>query len=188
MVCLSYISRILVSLLLLSHLLVGQDSTRIQYAIVGMSFSGDHDVVKIKVPPWLLTSELMEQIKLSILGPSSTFPSKKTYIYVFSETDQVGDISSTGAVYTPGKGFLWSLSEWTSRAVPDTNPSDKDLEIYYILIDRIVKDGSLLDNLEIRKQVAGEFSISIAQLDSIYSWVKYWVSLQHEKKNSLLRE
>jgi len=181
MVCCSFISRILIILLLLWHFLPGQDSTRIQYAIVGMSFYGDHDVVKIKVPPWLLTSELMEQIKLSILGPSSTFPLKKTYIYVFSETDQVGDISSTGALYTPGKGFLWSLSEWTTKDVPDTIPSEKDLEIYYTLIDRIVKDGSTLDNLEIRKQVAAEFSMSIAQLDSVYSWVKYWVSLQQDK-------
>jgi hypothetical protein len=161
--------------------LPGQDSTKIQYAIVGMSFFSDHDVVKIKVPPWLLTSELMEQIKLSILGPSSTFPLKKTYIYVFSETDQVGDISSTGAMYTPGKGFSWSLSKWNARAVPDQIPSEKDFEIYYSLIDRIVKDGSTLDNLEIRKQIAEEYLLSISQVDSIYSWVKYWVSRQQDK-------
>jgi hypothetical protein len=181
MIFISFISRIIIILLLLWHFLAAKDSTKVQYAIVGMSFYGDHDVVKIKVPPWLLTSELMEQIKLSILGPSSSFPLKKTYIYVFSETDQVGDISSTGAVYIPGKGFLWSLSEWTSKDLPDATPSEKDLEIYYILIDRIVKDGSTLDNLEIRKQVAEEYSMSISQLDSIYSWVKYWVSLQQDK-------
>lgn len=163
------------------QLIPGQDSLKVQYAIVGMSFYSDHDVVKIKVPPWLLTSELMEQIKLSILGPSSTPPLKKTYIYVFSETDQVGDVSSNGAVYIPGKGFLWCLSGWTAKTIPNQVPSEKDLEIYYNLIDQIVKNGSTLDNLEIREQVAEEFSISVSQLDSIYSWVKYWVGLQQSK-------
>jgi hypothetical protein len=167
--------------LILWKLIPGQDSLQVQYAIVGMSFYSDHDVVKIKVPPWLRTSELMEQIKLSILGPSYTPPLKKTYIYVFSETDQVGDISSTGAVYIPGEGFFWCLSGWTTKTTPNQNPSEKDLEIYYTLVDRIVQNGSTLDNLEIREQVAAEFSLSISQLDSIYSWVKYWIGLQQSK-------
>jgi hypothetical protein len=178
----SAITRIAMIVFCLWQSNLGQDSSKVQYAIVGMSFYSDYDVVKIKVPPWLLTSELMEQIKLSVLGPSSALPEKITYVYVFKETDQVGDISSTGAVYLPGKGFSWCLSAWSAQDLPDQIPSEKDLEIYYTLIDQIVKNGSTLDNLEIRKQVSQEYSISVSELDSIYSWVKYWVGLQQIKR------
>ena len=160
---------------------LGQDSLKVQYAIVGMSFYSDYDVVKIKVPPWLLTSELMEQIKLSVSGPSSTLPDKKTYVYVFKETDQVGDISSIGALYLPGKGFSWCLSGWTAQNIPDQIPSEKDLEIYSTFIEQIVINGSTLDNLEVREQVSQKYSLSVSELDSICSWVKYWMGLQQKK-------
>ena len=178
----SIISRIGISVFCLWQLSLAQDSSKVQYAIIGMSFYGDYDVVKIKVPPWLLTSEVMEQIKLSILGPSSALPEKMTYVYVFKETDQVGDTSSTGAVYLPGKGFSWSLSRWSAQNFPNQIPTEKDLEIYYTLIDQIVKNGSTLDNLRIRKQVSRQYSITVSELDSIYSWVKYWLALQQNTR------
>jgi hypothetical protein len=159
-----------------------QDSLDIHYSIVGMKFYSDHDVIKIKVPPWLKSSEVMFQIKKAIQWPGEPPPRKKTYIYVFKETAQVGEASQTGAVYIPGKGFIWSLSDWKPIEPPDRRPSENDLNIYYTFIDRIIQNGSSLDNTRIRREVAQEFHLSVAELDSIYSWVKYWLGKKQEEQ------
>ncbi len=159
-----------------------QDSLNVRYSIVGMNFYSDHDVIKIKVPPWLKSSELMFQIKKAILWPGEPPPHKRTYIYVFKETAQVGEASQTGAVYIPGKGFIWSLSDWKPTEPPDLSPSAKDLDIYYTFIDRIIRNGSSLHNDRIRRDVAEEFQLSVAELDSIYSWVKYWLEKKQEEQ------
>jgi len=151
------------------------DSLKIQYAIVGIYFNEDHDIIKIKVPPWLQTSDLMFQIKRAVIWPGEPAPTKLTYIYVFKETDQVGDVSQTGAVYTPGKGFKWSLSSWQPTPKPSGIPTEKDFEIYYVLIDRILQDGATLGDQELRSKVASEFSLTLNELDSIYTFVKYWL-------------
>ncbi len=156
-----------------------QDSLQVEYSIVSMNFYHDHDEIKIKVPAWLKSSDLVFQIKRSILWPGEPPPQKRTYIYVFKETAQIGDVSSTGAVYIPGKGFIWSLSEWDPVDPPEGHPSEQDLNIYYSYIDRVIQQGSSLNNNRIRSQIAMDNAITISELDSIYSWVKYWL---HKKK------
>jgi len=158
-----------------------QDSLKIQYSIVGIYFDDDHDVIKIKVPPWLPTSELISQIKRAVIWPGEPVPQKTTYIYVFKETDQVGEISQTGAVYTPGKGFKWSLANWKPAPEPQGIPSENDFEIYYVLIDRIIQEGATLGDQELRKSVADQFSLTLNELDSIYTFVKYWL-LERDNK------
>ncbi|MBN2366211.1 MAG: hypothetical protein EH225_09490 [Calditrichaeota bacterium] len=156
-------------------LLFPQDSLEIKYSIVGMNFYHDHDVIKLKVPSWLSSSELILQIKRSIMWPGEPPPRKTTYIYVFKETDQIGDVSRTGAVYIPEKGFIWSLSGWDPLEPPNTPPSEEDLRLYYYFIDRVIQNGSTLNNSRIRSQIAHEYSLTLAELDSICSWVKYWL-------------
>jgi hypothetical protein len=158
-----------------------QDSLDYSYSIVGMAFYKDHDIIKIKVPPWLKTSELVTQIKRVLFWPGSTPPSKKTFIYVFKETDQIGESSNTGAIYIPKEGFIWKLSDWKPAKIPDSIPSESDFAVYYSLIDQIIKTGSSLDNTMVKKRVAAEHNLSLFQLDSIYSMVKYWLS---KKQNS----
>ena len=173
-------------ILFLFHLSINsgipQDSLQIQYSIVGMYFHEDHDVIKIKVPPWIKTSDLMLQIKRAVLWPGEPPPDKKTYIYVFKETDQVGDVSQTGAVYTPKKGFVWNLSSWKPTQMPEGIPTERDFEIYYYLIDRIIRDGLNFGDRKIRSAVAKEHSLTLSELDSIYVFVKYWLA-EEEKKN-----
>lgn len=159
-----------------------QDSLQIQYAIVGMAFYEDHDVIKIKVPPWIKTSDLIPQIKRAVIWPGKPPPEKTTYIYVFKETDQVGEVSQTGAIYTPEKGFMWNLSSWIPIQMPVGIPTKRDLEIYYDLIDQIIQDGSSLENRKIRSSIANKYSITLYDLDSIYVFVKYWL-VEEEKRH-----
>jgi hypothetical protein len=161
---------------------IPQDSLQIQYAIVGMSFFEDHDVIKIKVPPWIKSSDLIPQIKRAVIWPGQPAPVKTTYVYVFKETDQVGDVSQTGAIYQPDKGFIWNLASWIPAQIPSGIPTKRDLEIYYDLIDQIIQDGSSLQNQKIRSSIAEEYSLTIHDLDSIYVFVKYWLA-EEEKKH-----
>jgi len=161
---------------------IPQDSLQIQYAIVGMAFHEDHDIIKIKVPPWIKTSDLMAQIKRAVIWPGEPPPEKTIYIYVFKETDQVGDVSQTGAIYTPEKGFIWNLTSWTPIQMPTSIPTKRDFEIYYDLIDQIIQDGSSLENRKIRSSIAREYSLTLPELDSIYVFVKYWLA-EKEKRH-----
>ncbi len=154
----------------------GQDSLEVQFSIVGMSFHGDYNELKIKVPPWLKSSELIPQIKRAVIWPGEPLPGKKTIVYVFKETDQIGEVSKTGAVYLPGIGFRWSLSEWQPGIIPDKIPAARDIDIYNTFIDRILVEGSSLDNYDIKRKVATEYNISLGELDSIYCWVKFWMT------------
>jgi hypothetical protein len=139
-----------------------------------MTFFDKYDVVKIQVPPWMEATELKIQIRHSILWPGDPPPKKLTYIYVFKETDQIGDTSTTVAIYTPKRGFQWRLQNWKPAKFPDRVPSDFDFTVYNTLIDRIIKEGSTFNNREIRTQVAKDFDLTVTQMDSIYSWVKFW--------------
>jgi hypothetical protein len=153
-----------------------QDSLDYSYSIVGMAFYEDHDIIKIKVPPWLKTSELVPQIKRVLFWPGSSPPSKRTFIYVFKETDQIGESSNTGAIYIPKEGFIWNLTDWNPAKIPDSVPSESDIAVYYSLIDQIIENGSSLDNTMVKRRVAADYNLSIYQLDSIYSMVKFWLS------------
>jgi hypothetical protein len=164
-----------------------QDSLDYSYSIVGMAFFEDHDIIKIKVPPWLKTSELVSQIKRILFWPGSPPPHKKTYIYVFKETDQTGESSNTGAIYIPQKGFIWKLSEWKPSKIPDTVPSRSDFSVYYSLIDQIIESGSSLDDTEVKQRVATNHNLTLYQLDSIYSVVKYWLSKKQNISSDTLK-
>ena len=152
-----------------------QDSLNIQYSIVGMMFYQDHDILKIKVPPWMKSSELVFQIKKAVM-PDDNPPHKKTYIYVFKETDQVGATSKTGAVYTPGKGFRWDLKDWRPTIFSGNTPTDEDFEIYNDFIDTVIQEGLTLNNTESRQKVAKKHQLTLARLDSICAYVKYWLN------------
>jgi hypothetical protein len=167
--------------LLLSPSSFAQDSLNIQYSIVGMMFYQDHDVLKIKVPPWLKSSELVFQIKKAVI-PDDNPPHKKTYIYVFKETDQVGATSKTGAVYTPGRGFRWDLKDWKPTIFSGNTPTAKDFEIYNDFIDTVIREGLTLNNIESRQKVAREHQLTLAQLDSICAYVKYWLNRHQNLK------
>ena len=93
-------------LLFYSSLCFAQDSLNIQYSIIQIEFFEDHNIIKIKVPGWLKTSELMEQLQYLVIWPNEPPPTKIIYIYVFKETDQIGDTSETGCIYIPQKGFI----------------------------------------------------------------------------------
>jgi hypothetical protein len=156
------------------------DSLEYSYSIVGMEFYGDHDIIKIKVPPWLKTSELIPQIKRVLFWPGGPPPTKKTYIYVFKETDQTGNSSHTGAIYIPGTGFIWELSDWEPAKIPEGNPTSKDFEVYYEFVDQIVQTGLSFGNTNVKEKVAAEYNLTLTELDSIYSFVKYWISNKKE--------
>jgi hypothetical protein len=171
---------ILFLLMINTGFLIAQDSLEYQYSIVGMEFYADHDVIKIKVPPWLKTSEVISQIKAVLFWPDRPAPEKTTYVYVFKETDQIGETSNTGAVFFPDKGFLWSLSDWSPAKIPEQTPSEKDLYIYYSLTDRIIEQGSSFSNIEVKKEIARQYHISTSTVDSIYTFVKYWLSSKQQ--------
>jgi hypothetical protein len=95
----------------------------------------------------------------------------------------VGEESQTGAIYVPKKGFIWNLSSWEPTLMPEGIPHERDFEVYYYLIDRIIQDGSNFGDRKIRSAVAKEYSLTLSELDSIYVFVKYWLA-EEEKRNT----
>ena len=161
-------------LLFYSSLCFAQDSPNIQYSIIQIEFFEDHNIIKIKVPGWLKTSELMEQLQYLVIWPNEPPPTKIIYIYVFKETDQIGDTSETGCIYIPQKGFIWNLNKWQPKSGMVVVPSDSELTIYNTLVDSILKQGSTINNRELRFEIARRFNLTLRQLDSIYTKVKHW--------------
>jgi len=176
----------LLSLLFLNS--TAQDSLEIYYSIVQMESHTDHDVIKIKVPCWLKTSELIPQLKRVVLWPGDPPPQKTIYVYVFKETDPIGSSSKTGCIYIPGKGFLWDLREWKPDLQPITIPTDSEIAIYTALVESIIKKGATIDNRAIREEIAGRYHLSLGQLDSIYSRVKRWWWLEKKNREQSSRE
>lgn len=159
------------------------DSLNIQYQLMQSNYYETENVIKIKIPPYLSTSAVMEQIKLAVQWPGDPAPTKKTTVYIFRENAVEGDVSKTGARYLPGKGFKWDLNDWK----PDTTilhytPRLIDRIIYNTLLDSLFtkeyspQEFDSKDN-PTKKKVAREFEISVAQLDSIYYRVKWWWDL-----------
>lgn len=159
------------------------DSLNIQYQLLQSNYFEAESVIKIKVPPFLSTREVMEQVKLVVQWPGDPPPVKKTTVYVFKENAVVGDRSKTGGRYIPGKGFLWDLKDWN----PDTTihhytPRFIDRLIYNTLLDSLLDNGVYSIDFESKEKatkqnVAREFEISVSQLDSIYYQVKWWWDL-----------
>lgn len=151
------------------------DSLNIRYEIISQSFSPTKDVIKIRTPPYLYTEEVMEQIRLVLQWPGEPPPQKVTYIYIFRETDQIGDTSQTGAIYIPGEGFKWRLGNWKPIEFPLKEPTIQEKIIYNTFLDTIFARGSTMHNIEIKEEIAKQFNISVSKLDSVYFKVKYWM-------------
>jgi hypothetical protein len=153
-----------------------QDTLDIRYEIISQKFHTDETIVKIKLPPYLSTGEVMEQIKLAVQWPGEPPPEKLTYIYVFRDANQIGDSSRTGATYVPGKGFVWQLTEWEPIEFPHKEPTQLEKVIYNTLLDSMFAHGLSMHNVKIKEKVAKKFDITVSKLDSIYFKVKYWQS------------
>ena len=150
------------------------DSLNIRYEIVAQNFNAHETILKIKLPPYLSTPEVMEQVRLSVQWPGDPPPKDKTIVYVFKETAKIGDESKTGAIYFPGKGYKWQLEDWTPEEIPLVEPTVKEKLIYNTLLDSIFARGMTIHNEEIKDQIAHQFDMTVSELDSIYLKVKYW--------------
>lgn len=164
---------IFIFLLFLGFCLAQQKPER-QYSIIQLEFSEEYDVIKVKVPNWLTTSELMEQLRKVLIWPGEQPPTKKTYIYVFKETDQIGARSTTGCVYIPGKGFRWDLRYWHPEMRVTAQPTEDEIEIYNTFVECLLRNGFTFDNQRVRQQIANRYHISVARLDTIYTRVLHW--------------
>lgn len=189
-----------ISLLGLSFFLLGAtssaqqavwDSLNIQYRLVNSYYNQDKNVFKIKVPPYLNTREVMRQVRLVVQWPGDPPPKKKTVVYVFKEDVPENATSKTGGVFIPGKGFLWDMRDWQ----PDTSilhyrPRPEDKFIYNTLLDSLFahqefSDLNAKEVKPIKQNVARRFSISLAELDSIFYRVKWWLNLhKHDRSDN----
>ena len=159
------------------------DSLNIQYRLVNTYYNQYENIFKIKVPPYLKTHEVMEQIRLVVQWPGDPPPKKKTVVYVFKEDVPENATSKTGAVYIPGKGFFWDMGDWQ----PDTSllhyhPRPEDKFIYNTLLDSLFAHQAFSDIdtgkvKPIKRNVARQFGLSVVELDSIYYRVKWWLNL-----------
>jgi hypothetical protein len=153
----------------------GHDTLDIRYEIISQKYLPRHNIIKIKIPPYLSTQEVMEQIRLVLQWPGDPPPQKITIVYIFKETDQIGDSSQTGAIFIPGQGFTWKLNDWKPIEFPLVEPTLQEKIIYNTLLDSMFTQGITDHNLEIKKKIAQQFNISVSKLDSIYFKVKYWM-------------
>lgn len=164
------------------------DSLNIQYRLIQNHYQPFEDIIKIKLPPYLSTSEVMEQVKLAVQWPGDPPPRKKTIVYVFKEDAAEGDVSRCGGMYLPGKGFKWDLGDWK----PDTSvlsytPSYLDRLIYNTFLDSMFTNGMYTFELEeqetpTKHKIARHFAITVGALDSIYYHVKWWASIQKSRQ------
>lgn len=161
----------------------GWDTLNVQYRLLQTNYEPYEDIIKIKVPPHLSTREVMEQVKLVIQWPGSPPPRKKTTVYVFKDADPKGTRSKTGAVYRPGKGYRWDMRDWQpDLSIYQYNPRDRDKTIYNTLLDSMFVNGFFALEFEekdsgIKDNVAKNFDLTVAELDSIYYRVKWWCDL-----------
>jgi hypothetical protein len=154
----------------------GRDTLNIRYEIVTQSYFQEKDIIKIKVPPFLSTAEVMEQVKLVLQWPGEPPPKKPTSVYVFKETDQVGETSITGGTFIPGKGIMWSLSDWKPIKLSLSEPTIREKIIYNTLLDTLFARGLSVSDVDVKNRIANELGITPTKLDSIYFKVKYWNS------------
>jgi len=152
-----------------------QDTLDICYEIITQEFNSDETIVKIKLPPYLSTPEVMEQIKLAVQWPGDPPPEETTVVYIFKETDKVGVESKTSAIYVPGKGYKWFLNDWIPTEIHLQEPTVMEKLIYNTLLDSMFAQGLTMDNnMEIKDKIAKQFNMTVPKLDSIYFKVKYW--------------
>lgn len=153
-----------------------RDTLNIRYEIITQSYFQEKDIIKIKVPPFLSTSEVMEQVRLVLQWPGEPPPKKLTSVYVFKETDQIGETSITGGTFVPGKGIMWSLSSWEPIKLSLSEPTIREKIIYNTLLDTLFSRGLSMSDMDAKNEVAEVLGITRTKLDSIYFKVKYWNS------------
>lgn len=159
------------------------DSLDVQYRILQSHYQPFEDIIKIKVPPHLSTRQVMEQVKMVVQFPGAPPPRKKTIVYVFKDDDRKGATSKTGCIYSPSKGFQWDLRDWhPDLSIYHYEPSIRDKLLYNTLLDSMFTHGFFALEFEkeessIKENVAKQFRISEAELDSIYFRVKWWLNL-----------
>lgn len=152
-----------------------EDTLNIKYEIVSHQYYPDKNILKIKVPPFLTTTQLMEQIKLAVQWPGDPPPEQVTFVYVFKDSARVGTQSTTGAIYLPGQGYRWSLTKWVPIDIQLSEPSAREKIIYNTLLDSMFARGLEFNNQPVKEVVARQFHVSSGKLDSIYFKVKYWL-------------
>lgn len=171
------------------------DTLDIKYYLIENTYAQYEDIVKIKLPPYLSTAEVMRQIQLAVQWPGDPPPSKRTKVYVFREDAVIGDRSSMGAVYFPGRGFQWQLAEWRpDLTIYRYRPRASDKVLYNTLLDSLFagnmfaseystepKSGSKIQ-FRRKENVADLFEVSISEMDSIYFRVKWWLDLNPNEK------
>ena len=164
------------------------DSLDIQYHLVQSDYRQNETIFKIKLPPYLTTHQVMQQIKLLVKFPTSPKPTKRVKVYVYRDDAIKGASSATGGIYIPSKGYKWDLADWQ----PDTSifnytPNNQDKIIYNTLLDSLFAHGiyafSMEDqNLPTKKSVAKQFDLTLSALDSIYYKVKWWQKINASSK------
>lgn len=174
----SIIPKIVIPILLVIHICVdarpdGRDTLNIRYRLVGANrYFGDQNIIRIKVPPFLSTEEVMEQVKLALQWPGDPPPKKVTKVYVFKEMEPDGEKSPNWATFVPGKGISWNLTNWKPTEFSLSEPTVREKLIYRALLDTVFS----FDETETKKKIANDFGITRTKLDSIYFKVKYWNS------------
>jgi len=153
------------------------DSLNVQYDIVHIECHPGYDLIKIKVPPYLSSQEVMKQVRLVLFWPGASPPRKKTKVYVFKETALYGTKSHTGGVYFPGHGIKWDMVDWSPDSSLIQKPSPREINIYNSLLDSLFKEGLQFSEIDHRHAIARRMKIAPAKLDSIYFRVKFWHNL-----------
>jgi len=152
------------------------DTILVQYQIIHQECTPSYDIIKIKVPPFLSTAEVMEQIRLLLFFPGHPPPKKEIRVYVFKETDPIGSWSKTGCIYKPHKGIFWDLRDWKPDSSWIRMPTEKEINIYNVYLDSLFRHGVPYTDstMDLKMRVARHFKITPSQLDTIYYRVKLW--------------
>ncbi len=153
------------------------DSLPIRYHIIYQEYNAFYNVIKIKLPPFLSTAEVMEQIRFLLFWPDNQPPDKETRVYVFRDLDPIGTVSRTGCVYIPGKGIFWDLREWQPDSSLLRPPTDWEKQVYNAYLDSLFVHGFYLNEAKesaIKHIICQQYGLTPAQLDTLYYRVKYW--------------
>ncbi len=153
------------------------DSLNIRFNIIYQEYNEFYNVIKIKLPPFLSTAEVMAQIRLLLFWPGSEPPDKETRVYVFRDLDPIGTVSRTGCVYVPGQGIFWDLREWHPDSSLLQEPTEWEKQVYNAYLDSLFASGFYLNESQetaVKERICQQYQLTPAQLDTLYYRVKYW--------------
>lgn len=176
------LKRITIAGLLFFLAVNAQEGLDIRYTILATTYGEDENKIKIKVPPYLSRNEVSRQIKLALAWPGEPLPEVLTKVYVFRDDAIRGTTSRLGAVYSPEAGFIWHLSGWkadTTIVSYDLVPRDR--MVYNAVLDSMfAKQNFRLESTlsaTAKLNIADEFNLKTADVDSIFYLVKWWREL-----------